>query len=664
MDMTTTKARPVSTGAAPGEMSADPQLNPAPVDLKAAKGVKVRLPTEQDAVHSGPDQGMGLKKTVKKPTAAATAQLAEQARLAAIAKLQLRFPAEDGPLSPLAKAAIDQQLDVFARSLGVASSSDLDFEAKRALLVDLAAHALEPLISTLLPDNAKLKGLSEAEIDERGEHAVALLTELSTRLLEVASPVELVDLMPRSVAIVLGPTNEAEANALFTQVGHVVAQQDLERTLGRVEQAAKEGWKADHADSKLIAQAKKLHDIDPAAANKSLGPVYERANSYLRAAEDARWKAKYAPVLTEVEQVPKSVDLSQAAAVDLSSWKPAAKKELSPAEKQALIDANLQKSEARIAELKKEVLGAPANPSMQSRFQGALLGAAVGDCLGATYEFRSRESIRLAVGLNTELIGGGGFGWKPGEPTDDTQMSLAIARAIAESGGFDQGAIAKHFVGWLDSKPKDMGGLTRKTLRSMKDGMDPKMAGYTAWAFDGFFNAGNGSVMRAGPTSLLTAFQSDEELLRAAVQSSELTHADTRCTWGTAAIAKGVALIMNGEKDVTAKVAAWIGDRSPTVTAALKAVPTLSAEDVRTDGYVVSTVQAAFWALEHTNSFVDGIVFAANHGEDTDTAAATAGILLGAKYGLESVPESWRDKVIGGKEITGLADKILGLAKG
>lgn len=646
METTTPNFRPIVTGAVPTTVEAQP----AAAELKSSKP---RHPAAQDQVHTGPAPATGLEKTVKMAPAPLEAKNSEAARLATIATIARRFPAEEGPLAPLAKAAIDQQLDLRARGQGLAGASELDFEAKRSLLVDLASHVLDPLMSTLLPDNHKLKGLSESEIEERGDHAVAILTELSGRLLEVASPAELVELLPRSVAVVLGPKDEAEAAALFTQVDHVCAQQDMERRLARIEAAGKEGWKADQADSKLIAQAKKQRDLDPVAANQSLGPVYDRADAFVRDAEDARFKAKYAALLGK--------DAAQTSPSEAA--KPKAKPELSPEEKQAIISANLAKAAERIAELKKEVLGAPAKPSMQSRFEGALLGAAVGDCLGSTYEFRSREAIRLAVGLNTELIGGGACAWKPGEPTDDTQMSLAIARAIAEAGGLDQAAIGKHFVAWLDSKPKDIGILTRKTLHAMKAGMDPKMAGYNAWAFDGFFNAGNGSVMRAGPTSLLTAFKDDEEILRAAVQSSELTHADTRCTWGTAAIAKGVALIMNGESNVTEKVAAWIGDRSPTVTAALKAVPTLSAEAVRTDGYVVSTVQAAFWALEHSKSFVDGIVFAANHGEDTDTAAATAGILLGAKYGLEGVPKSWRDQVIGGDEITGLAGTILGLAK-
>lgn len=658
MEMTS-KARPSATGV-PSAGSGD--LPPTVVQQGNVKvDAKVLVPSEEDKISTGPAHGTGLKKTAQMTPSALEAKNAEAARLATISTIQRRFPAEDGPLAPLAKAAVDQQLDVYARNLGAAGASDLDFEAKRALLVDLAARALEPLISTVLPNNSMLKGLSESEIAERADHAVAILTELSTRLLEVASPSELVDLLPRSVAVVLGPKDELEAAALFAQVDHVLAQQDLERRMARIDAAVKEGWKADQTETKLIAQAKKQRETDPVTANQALGPVYDAAESFVRAAEDARFKAKYAALVTK--DAPQSVDVSQAPVIDLSTWKPQAKPELSPEEKQAIIAANLEKAGERVAELKKEVAGAPSKPTMASRFEGALLGAAVGDCLGSTYEFRSREAIRLAVGLNTELIGGGSFGWKPGEPTDDTQMSLAIARAIAEAGGLDQAAIAKHFVGWLDSKPKDMGGLTRKTLRSMKDGMDPKMAGYNAWAFDGFYNAGNGSVMRAGPASLLTAFKDDETILRAAVQSSELTHADTRCTWGTAAIAKGVALIMAGETNVTEKVAAWIGDRAPTVTAALKAVPKLSAEDVRTDGYVVSTVQAAFWALEHTNNFVDGIVFAANHGEDTDTAAATAGVLLGAKYGLEGVPQSWRDQVIGGEEIKGLADTILGLAK-
>ncbi|MFO0723567.1 MAG: ADP-ribosylglycohydrolase family protein [Myxococcota bacterium] len=612
--------------------------------------IKQQAPvTELKGEASGGPQA-GLVKTAKSVESAAEILAARAANQATIAKLDRRFAPIDGPLGQLAVTAVDQQLELIVKMAGAPSMSVLDAEDKRAVMAELARQAVSPLLKTLLPDNKMLEGLAESEVAERQAHAEALLGEISVRLLDNFSHQDLVELMPQTAGVVLGPKNEAEMGALSAEIDRVMAQQEAGGMLGRIEEAVQKGLKLEMAESKVIAQAQKQLELEPGAAVKALSAVAERADKHIRAVQDEAWLEKMGPGF--------KLNLSTAGEAKVGEpEKP------DPAAIQAIIDANLKKVEPKIAALHAEIAGASTSPSEQSRFRGAMIGAAIGDCLGATYEFQSREKIRLTCGVNTEFLGGGPFNWKAGEPTDDTQMSLAIARSIVKSGGFDQADVGKNFVGWLNTKPKDIGGLTRRTLGAMRAGMEPQMAGYTAWAFDGFFNAGNGSVMRSGPASLLTAFKSDQELTRVAVQSSELTHADTRCTWGTAAIAKGVSLVMKGETDVAKKVAAWLEDKSPTLAASLAKVPELPAEDVRTDGYVVSTVQAAFWALEHSKNFVDGIIFAANHGEDTDTAAATAGILLGAKYGLDGIPESWRSQVIGKDEIDALATEIHKLAK-
>jgi ADP-ribosyl-[dinitrogen reductase] hydrolase len=73
--------------------------------------------------------------------------------------------------------------------------------------------------------------------------------------------------------------------------------------------------------------------------------------------------------------------------------------------------------------------------SMESRYVGALVGAACGDALGATLEFKSRDEVTLKYpnGLR-DVVGGGWMGLEPGETTDDTAMMLAIARACTSQG--------------------------------------------------------------------------------------------------------------------------------------------------------------------------------------------------------------------------------------
>src|SRR3954468_18140486 len=105
------------------------------------------------------------------------------------------------------------------------------------------------------------------------------------------------------------------------------------------------------------------------------------------------------------------------------------------------------------------------------RVAGALVGSAVGDALGAPFEFgpAGRSSTRFpspARGANTEMCGGGSLGWAPGEFTDDTQMALLVATSLVECGGLDEADLFQRFRAWLEAGPPDVGNQTRAVLGS------------------------------------------------------------------------------------------------------------------------------------------------------------------------------------------------------
>ena len=84
------------------------------------------------------------------------------------------------------------------------------------------------------------------------------------------------------------------------------------------------------------------------------------------------------------------------------------------------------------------------------RVAGALVGSAVGDALGAPFEFgpAGQFSARFPVparGSKTEMCGGGSLGWEPGEFTDDTQMALLVASSLLERGGLDEADLFDRF---------------------------------------------------------------------------------------------------------------------------------------------------------------------------------------------------------------------------
>src|SRR5690606_17286038 len=79
-----------------------------------------------------------------------------------------------------------------------------------------------------------------------------------------------------------------------------------------------------------------------------------------------------------------------------------------------------------------------------SRAEGMLLGLAVGDALGATLEFRERDS-QVAV---RDIVGGGPFGLKAGVWTDDTSMALCLADSLIACRGLDETDLMERFVRW------------------------------------------------------------------------------------------------------------------------------------------------------------------------------------------------------------------------
>src|SRR5918998_4378354 len=138
------------------------------------------------------------------------------------------------------------------------------------------------------------------------------------------------------------------------------------------------------------------------------------------------------------------------------------------------------------------------------RVAGALVGSAVGDALGAPFEFGPPRqfSSRFPVparGAKTEMCGGGALGREPGEFTDDTQMALLVAESLLENDGLDEADLFGRFVRWAEAEPPDIGEQTRAVLRS---GRPWDVAAAEHLATTGHA-AGHGSRIRATPAALL-----------------------------------------------------------------------------------------------------------------------------------------------------------------
>jgi ADP-ribosylglycohydrolase len=296
-----------------------------------------------------------------------------------------------------------------------------------------------------------------------------------------------------------------------------------------------------------------------------------------------------------------------------------------------------------------------------------MLGAAAGDALGAGYEF----GPPLPDGRAVEMLGGGSFGWEPGEWTDDTSMAVPILQALAA--GQDLGCdgtldvVVARWVGWSRSA-KDVGVQTSRVLGELTV---PTAAAARA-ASRGLHErtgrtAGNGSLMRTAPVALAMLGDGREaELVAAARAVSELTHFDPiagdACALWCLAIRHA---IRTGELDLVSQLSWLSAERREYWASLIAEAQVKQPPDFANNGWVIEATQGAWSAITHGDGLVDTLERAVRGGNDTDTVAAIAGALAGAAFGASAVPDQWRTTIHGWPGLTAedLADLSLRAAR-
>ncbi|MEZ4523113.1 MAG: ADP-ribosylglycohydrolase family protein [Thermomicrobiales bacterium] len=290
------------------------------------------------------------------------------------------------------------------------------------------------------------------------------------------------------------------------------------------------------------------------------------------------------------------------------------------------------------------------------RYRGVLVGGAVGDALGATVEFMDRQEIRDRYGVHREITGGGWLSLPAGEVTDDTQMALCIAESIVELERFDPADIAARFVDWYRSNPPDIGNTTRESLRQLDEGVPWHEAGEQTHRRLRPNDASNGSIMRCAPVSLLFRDDPDSNAT-ASVDSSRITHGNPLAVDSCVALNAAVASLLADPHADILDVAIQAATE-PDLVASLERTSSQTVDGIDASGYVLSTMQSAFWAVGRAGSFEDAIVTAVNLGQDADTTGAVAGALAGAKWGYSQIPGRWLDALRGHDHFVHLADRL------
>jgi ADP-ribosylglycohydrolase len=239
-----------------------------------------------------------------------------------------------------------------------------------------------------------------------------------------------------------------------------------------------------------------------------------------------------------------------------------------------------------------------------------------------------------------------------GQPTDDSELALALARSLVARGGFDEEDVAGAYAGWLESGPFDVGGTIRQATGAMlaarARGASPAAAGRAA-ASRG--SEANGALMRQSPLAIWGCQLESEELDRIVRADTTFTHPNLVCQDASAALIVALAATIREGLDARAaldRARAWDSahGNSGSVTAALKKAEHAAPAYEVSVGHVPIALQNAFYQALHAPSFEEGLVATVMAGGDPDTNAAIAGALLGAIHGAAAIPEQWRTAVL------------------
>lgn len=299
------------------------------------------------------------------------------------------------------------------------------------------------------------------------------------------------------------------------------------------------------------------------------------------------------------------------------------------------------------------------DPGLLSRAQGCLLGQLAGDSLGGLVEFERADRVkaRYPEGPRT-LQDGGSWGLLAGQPTDDSEMALMLARSIVIADGYDPEAAARLYSYWYRSNPFDVGGTTRTSLQATvaNIGNPAVLAKRAANAK----SQANGSLMRISPLGIWGHRLTPHQLADLAGEDSSITHPHPVCRESCAVFVVAIARAVGhgGDPDQIyrqtlewAESACW----DTAVLSALKEAVERPPDYQSRQGWVLVALQNAFFQLLHAPSLDEGVVSTVLAGGDTDTNAAIAGALLGAVHGRDAIPKRWRQMILSCRPIPRLS---------
>jgi ADP-ribosylglycohydrolase/fructose-1,6-bisphosphatase/inositol monophosphatase family enzyme len=300
-----------------------------------------------------------------------------------------------------------------------------------------------------------------------------------------------------------------------------------------------------------------------------------------------------------------------------------------------------------------------ADADQLNRAQGCLAGLLAGDNLGSMVEFLTPAEIKQKYpnGLH-ELVDGGVFQLMAGQPTDDGELALMLARSIVNANGYHAEEAAKAYQYWYHSDPFDVGATIGGAFGKSSTAASDSFAQTCRSAASAHATSqANGALMRIAPLAIWGSGLDNNDLAELARQDATLSHQHPVCLDANAVFCVALKAAINGNsaRAVYEQTLSWSRTQGihPDVIAALIAAEHNPPQDYMTHmGWVLIALQNAFYQLLHAENAEQGIKASLLAGGDTDTNASIAGALLGAVYGAQSLPRQWVHALLSARAIT------------
>ena len=353
--------------------------------------------------------------------------------------------------------------------------------------------------------------------------------------------------------------------------------------------------------------------------------------------------------------------------------------EVKNSEDKKILEKKKSIEEKKLSEEKKEKLKNLGISDLEKRAIGSMMGMAIGDAMGSTYEFDDVDYETIDL-FDMERENEGNFNLEPGQWTDDTSMGLCLADSLlVNNGNLVIHDLMLRFLAW------NSGGYNNAFRFNEKNGLSPRrsvgLGGNISMALYRYYNvqkdetdagdkntSGNGSIMRNAAIPICFYYDINKACDMARKQSLS-THQGLEAKECCSLLTYIIVKILEGTEDLK-KILDNLGDNFKTDVKSVECLAKSISEEGKPDrdwnwkkekyryneeranndpgyigSYAMDNMAMSLHIIYHTSSFREAIIRAVNLRGDSDSVASVVGQIAGAYYPIEDMPSQWIERI-------------------